>query len=117
MIIELISAVVILAIAILFFNPGHLTMPDTIVSIMIVTMIVAYLIFAAYLLKEKASDERDSLHIMAAGRFSYLIGVAVLILGIINQGIHHDIDPWLVIVLCAMVLSKLLFRIYSRFKM
>lgn len=117
MIIETLSAVVILAIAVLFLNPGHLSMPDTMQSMLIVGIILAFLTFAAFILKEKSSDERESLHILAAGRISYLVGVGTLILGIIVQGLNHNIDPWLIIVLCAMVLSKLLSRIYSRFKM
>lgn len=117
MLIESISAITILGIAILFLNPGHLTMPDSMVSMLIIGLIVAFLTFAAYLLREQSSDERESIHILKAGRISYLVGVATLILGIIIQSLRHDIDPWLVIALCAMVFSKLLSRIYSRYKM
>jgi amino acid transporter len=117
MIIETISATLILGIVILFLNPGHLAMPDTIVSMLIVALIVSFLTFAAYLLREKSSDERDAIHILTAGRISYLVGVGVLIIGIILQALKHEIDPWLVIALCAMVFSKLLSRIYSHFKM
>jgi peptidoglycan/LPS O-acetylase OafA/YrhL len=117
MIIETISAIAILGIAILFLNPGHLTMPETMVSMLIVSLIVAFLTFAAYLLREKSSDEREAVHILTAGRISYLVGVGTLILGIILQALKHEIDPWLVIALCAMVFSKLISRIYSHFKM
>lgn len=117
MIVETVSAITILGIAILFLNPGHLTMPDNMVSMLIVALIIAFLTFAAYLLRERSSDERDAIHILTAGRISYLVGVAALILGIIFQGVQHEIDPWLVIALCAMIFSKLLSRIYSHFKM
>ncbi len=117
MIIETISAIAILGIAILFLNPGHLAMPDTMVSMLIVTLIISFLTFAAYLFREKSSDEREAIHILTAGRISYLVGVGTLILGVISQAIKHDIDPWIVIALCAMVLSKLLSRIYSNLKM
>lgn len=117
MIIQTISALTILAIAILFLNPGHLTMPETVVSMMAVGIILAFLTFAGIILKEKASDERESIHILTAGRLSYLVGVGTLIIGIIVQGIQHNIDPWLVYTLCAMVFSKLISRIYSQFKM
>ncbi|HSA84211.1 MAG TPA: hypothetical protein VLF20_05010 [Patescibacteria group bacterium] len=116
-IIETISAVIILGIALLFLNPGHLAMPDTMVSMLVVGLIVAFLVFAGFLLREKPADEREAFHIKTAGRISYLVGVAVLVFGIVVQGIQHNIDPWLVIALCAMVLTKLLSRIYSRFKM
>ncbi len=117
MIFETLSAIVILGIAILFLNPGHLTMPDTMVSMLIVGLIIAFLTFAAFLFREKSSDERESVHILTAGRISYLVGVGTLIIGIIFQALKHEIDPWLVIALCAMVFSKLLSRIYSHFKM
>ena len=117
MIIETISAIAILGIAILFLNPGHLTMPESMVSMLIIALIVSFLTFAAYLFREKSSDEREAVHILTAGRISYLVGVGTLIVGIILQALKHEIDPWLVIALCAMVFSKLLSRIYSHFKM
>lgn len=117
MIIETISAITILGIAILFLNPGNLTMPDSTVSMLIVGLIISFLTFAAFLFREKASDEREAVHILTAGRISYLVGVGTLILAIILQALKHDIDPWLVIALCAMVFSKLLSRIYSHFRM
>lgn len=117
MIFETISAIAILGIAILFLNPGHLTMPDTMVSMLIIGLIISFLSFAAFLLRENSADEREALHVLAAGRISYLVGVGTLIFGIIVQALKHAIDPWLVIALCAMVFSKLLSRIYSHFKM
>src|SRR3989344_8123768 len=117
MLIETISAIAILGIAILFLNPGHLSMPDNVQSMLIVGLIISFLTFAAYLFREKSSDERESIHILTAGRISYLVGVGALIVGIILQALKHEIDPWLVIALCAMVFSKLLSRIYSHFRM
>jgi hypothetical protein len=117
MIIEIISALAILGIAIIFLNPGHLAMPESIQSMLIVGLIISFLTFAAYLFREKSSDERESIHILTAGRISYLVGVGTLILGIVMQALKHEIDTWLVIALCAMVFSKLLSRIYSHFKM
>lgn len=115
--IEVLSAIIIAGIAIIFLNPGHLTMPMSMVSMLIIGMIVAFLTFAAFILQEKSSDERDAIHILAAGRISYLVGVGTLIMGIIIQAFNHEIDPWLVIALCAMVFTKLISRIYSHFKM
>lgn len=117
MIIESVSAIAILGIAVLFLNPGNLAMPDTVQSMLIVGLILAFLTFAAYIYRERSSDEREAVHIMAAGRISYLVGVATLIIGIITQALRHDIDTWLVITLSVMVFSKLLSRIYSHFRM
>jgi len=117
MIIETISAIAILGIAILFLGSGNLTMPDSILSLLIIGLIVSFLTFAAYLFREKSADERESMHILTAGRISYLVGVGTLIFGIIMQALKYGIDPWLVIALCAMIFSKLISRIYSHFKM
>lgn len=117
MVIETISAIAILGIAVVFLNPGSLTMPDSIVSMLIVGLIISFLTFAAYIFREKSLDERETVHILTAGRISYLVGVGTLIVGVILQALKHEIDPWLVIALCAMVFSKLLSRIYSHFKM
>lgn len=117
MIIETVSSFIILGIAFSFLNSENLSMPMGMQSTLILGIIIAFLIFAAYILREKSKDERESIHILAAGRISYLVGVGMLIFGIIIQGLGHNIDPFLVIVLCAMIISKLLSRIYFRFKM
>jgi len=116
MITETITAVAISVIAIIFLNPGHLAMPDTVNSLLILGLIVAFLVFAAFIIREKSSDEREMLHVLKAGRLSYLTGVGVLVLGIVFQALEHEVDPWLVLAICAMILSKILSRIYSRFK-
>ncbi len=117
MITESITAILIFIIAVIFLNPGHLAMPDTVNSLLILGFIVAFLAFSAFVLKEKSTDEREALHILRAGRVSYLTGVGVLVLGIVVQALKHEVDPWLVFAICAMVLSKLLSRIYSRIKL
>lgn len=117
MFIESLTAIIIFIIAIIFLNPGHLAMPDTVNSLLILGFIVAFLAFSAFVLKEKSKDEREELHILKAGRISYLTGVGVLVTGIIFQATKHEVDPWLVIAICVMVLSKIISRIYSRHKM
>ena len=66
MLTQTVSAFMILGIAILFLNPSNLTMPDSIQTMLIVGMIVAFLTFSAFFFREKSSDERESLHILAA---------------------------------------------------
>ncbi|MFA5894441.1 MAG: hypothetical protein WC851_01565 [Candidatus Shapirobacteria bacterium] len=92
-------------------------MPDNIQSMLIVGLIISFLTFAAYLFSEKSSDEREAIHILTAGRISYLVGVGTLICGLIVQALKHEIDVWLIFSLCFMVFSKLVSRIYSRFRM
>jgi hypothetical protein len=114
---ESLSALGILGITILFLNPTHLTMPESVQSMLTLGLIVTFLIFAALIFREQASDERESMHRLISGRISYLAGVGTLITGLIIQASMHEIDKWLVIALCVMVLSKLLTRIYSQWRM
>ena len=96
---------------------SHLTMPTTTEAMLIVTLALTFIFFAAIVYKEKGSDERESIHISRAGRISYLVGVLILTLAIIFQTLMHDIDPWLVAALLGMVISKLLSRLYSHYRM
>jgi uncharacterized membrane protein YiaA len=115
--IETISTICIVSIAILFLNPTHLTMPDSFQTTLILSVIIAFLFFAAVLWREKPEDERDQSHIIHAGRLSYIIGVGLVVVGILLQAVKHEVDAWLVITLCDMVLSKFLSRLYFRLKM
>lgn len=116
-IIETISTIFIVCIALLFLNPTHLTMPDSFNTMLMLGVIIAFLFFAGIVWKEKAEDERDQVHIIHAGRLSYIIGVGLVVIGILLQAVKHEVDAWLVITLCGMVLSKFLSRLYFRLKM
>lgn len=117
MFIQTLSTILIVIITIVFLNPTHLTMPQSVQSMLTLGLILAFLAFSAFVLKEHTSDERESLHRLISGRISYLAGVGTLILGIIIEATMHDIDKWLVIALSVMVLSKLLSRIYTQSRM
>ncbi len=117
MFIEYLSAFLIIVITILFLNPTHLTMPSSVVSMLTLGLILAFLTFAALIFRERSTDERESMHRLLSGRISYLAGVGTLIVGVVVQASMHKIDSWLVIALCVMVLSKLLSRIYSQWRM
>jgi len=117
MIVQVVSAVVILAIAIAFLDPGPLTMPESAQSMLILAFLISFLVFSAYLFKERSQDEREEIHKLKAGRLSYLVGVGATVVGIIVQALEHELDPWLVYILCAMIFSKIVSRIYSHFRM
>ncbi len=117
MLIQSLSSILIAIIALVFLNPTHLTMPQSVQSMLTLGLVLAFLTYSALVLKEQTSDERESLHRLVSSRISYLVGVGVLVIGIIVQATMHEIDKWLVISLCAMVLSKILSRIYTQYKM
>lgn len=99
--------------AILLLNPFHFWMPDMMVVSMLAVILVLFAIFASFILREKAVDERDDQHKALAGRNAFLAGSATLILGIIVQGYSHVVDEWLVVALIVMVVTKIGTRIWS----
>ena len=76
-------------------------------------LLVLFGIFASFILKEKAFDERDDVNRSLAGRNAFLAGSAILMLGIVIQGYSHKIDPWLVVALIVMIVIKIVTRFWS----
>ncbi len=111
--IEKIVTISLLVIAVLLLNPFHFWMPDMMVMGMLAGALVLFGIFASFILRENKLDERDEIHRTLAGRNAFLIGAGVLILGIVVQGYHHAVDPWLVIALIAMIVVKIATRLWS----
>lgn len=103
----------LIVIALLLLNPFHFWMPDMMVASMLAAILVLFAIFASFILREKAVDERDNQHKAFAGRNAFLVGSATLILGIIIEGYSHAVDEWLVISLIAMIIAKIATRMWS----
>jgi len=97
----------------LLLNPFHFWMPNMMHMLTLGITLVVFAFFAIFILREKVHDERETLHRMLSGRVAFLTGSTLLTIAIVVQSIQDDVDEWLVIVLVAMVLSKLLTRIYS----
>ena len=70
-------------------------------------------IWASFILKEKIFDERDAHNRTEAGRNAFIVGSALLIIGIGIQGYTHTVDPWLVITFSAMIITKIATRIWN----
>ena len=112
---EIIVAVVLIILILLFLNPFGFFMPDMLVYMMIAGVVVLFALFAGFVWKEKVRDEREQLHKMIAGRLAYLAGVGVLVLGIAVEGFTMaHVDPWLLFALLAMILGKIFGFFYSR---
>jgi hypothetical protein len=110
---ETIVTLCLLATAILLLNPFHFWMPDMMVMSMLGAILVFFAVFASFVLREKAVDERDEQHRTRAGRNAFLAGAAVLIVGIAVQGYSHSVDAWLVTALIVMIVVKMGTRIWS----
>lgn len=111
---EIIISISFLIILMLFLNPLGLWMPTTLTYMMLVGLIVVFAIFVSFLWKERAYDEREELHRRISARVGYITGMSVLMLGIIVESIISHSDPWLIIVLGAMVFGKIAGQLYVR---
>lgn len=113
---EITTTIILLTILFLFLRPSRLFMPDSLELMLTLFFLIFYMIFASLFWKERSKDERENLHMLNAGRLSFLIGSSVLAVGIFSQSLMHEVDPWLVYTLIAMLLTKTVSRIYSQLK-
>lgn len=116
LVIEVIIVVILLGISLILFNPTHLLMPDSVSTLLMLALIVTFLLFLGIIWRENAKDERESQHIHKSGRIAYFIGTTIVVIGIIVQATKHNIDPWLLLALAGMVITKLTSRIYQNFR-
>ena len=76
-------------------------------------VLVLFGVFASFILREKVFDERDNVHRTLSGRNSFLAGSAILMFAIVIEEYNEALDPWLVIVLIVMIITKIATRIWS----
>jgi len=110
---EIIASVVLVALLVLLLNPFGFWMPTSLQMVILGAAIAAFGTIAAFVLRERASDEREEAHRSFSGRLAFLAGSAVLLFGIVLQSLDHAVDPWLVAVLASMILAKLAARLYG----
>lgn len=110
---EIILTLAIIFIAILLLNPFHFWMPNMIVICMLASILALFGLLAGLVLREKSQDERDDVHKGLAGRNAFLVGSFVIIVGIVIQGYMHEVDTWLVLALTAMIITKVITRIWT----
>ena len=110
---ETASAAILVVLLVLIVNPFHFWMPDMAHMMVATALLLVFGFFASVILRESASDERDGIHRMYAGRTAFLIGSLLLIAGIIYQGLSDRLDIWLPVVLVGMIIAKIGSRVYS----
>lgn len=106
-------AAILIILLVIILNPFHMWMPDMMHIVVFAALLVAFGVFASFILREKVEDERDSVHRGLAGRSAFLFGSAMLLIGILQQGLHGSVDPWLIATLVSMVVVKIITRMYS----
>lgn len=113
---EVFISMTLMVLLVLFLNPFGFWMPNTLLVMMIAGLIVVFALFASFIWRESARDERESFHKMMAGKFAFLAGMGGLIVGIIVQSLQHALDGWLVGILGIMIFAKIIALIYGRIK-
>lgn len=111
---EAIAALILLGILIAFLNPTGLLMPESTVMFLVILFVLTYFVYMGFFWKESHGDEREQSHRLLAGRISFFVGSATLITGIVLQSLRHEIDPWMIITLGIMLLTKIVMRLYSQ---
>lgn len=111
----IISGVTIFVLLAFLFHEPFL-MPMGIQMLLITTASVLFLALATLLFRENPKDEREKINSFGAGRFSFLIGSVVLLTGIVHGIINHNINPYLPLTLALMLLSKIIYALYSDWK-
>lgn len=113
---EIIVSLLLIIITLAFLFTSSLLMPMNLEMLLVIGLITLFIAFAGMVWKEQPKDERDNMHRLHAGRVSYLVGLAMLVIGIVQQSLTYEIDPWLIATVVAMVSAKIIARIYSQLR-
>lgn len=113
---ELVVSLVLIGVLLLYLHPSNFLMPMTLEATLVLMLVTAFLAFLGLVWKETANDEREELHRLHAGRYSFLAGATVLVAGILTQNLTHQVDPWLVATLVIMILIKVFVRVYTQLR-
>ncbi len=103
---ELTVSLAVLVILMLLIHPYWMPMGLVVICIALLAVLVFGL--GVFVWHENPRDEREYAVIAQTGRFAYLIGGAILTVGVAVQTLQHNIDLWLVFGLAGMVLAKVI---------
>jgi len=104
---ESLVGLAVLLILFLKMDPFHWFMPTEMQMLLLCFLAAAFALYAGVVFREQAKDERESSHLYRASRWGYLVGVVALSILIVVQDVLHRLDPWLLVVLGVMVITKL----------
>lgn len=113
---ESLLAVAVLAVLFLKIDPFHWFMPTYMQMILLCIFAAAFALYAGVVFREQARDERESDHLYRASRWGYLVGVVMLSAVIVVQDVLNQLDPWMLIVLGTMVVTKLIVLRWSQWR-
>ncbi len=111
---EILLTAVLAVLVLALINPFHVLMSSMIHMVILGLLIAGTGLFVGLVVHEKVLDERENGHRDAAGRIGYTAGIILVTIGIFVQTLKGMNDPWLLLVLLGMVLSKIISRILLR---
>jgi hypothetical protein len=104
---EILVAIAMLVVMFCKIDPWHWFMPTETQMVLLCLLVAGVSIWVGLIFREKARDERESLHLYRASRAGYLVGVAALSGLVVIQDLLHRLDPLLLVVLALMIITKL----------
>ena len=113
---ESLVALSVLLVLFLKMDPFHWFMPTEMQMILLCVFAAAFALYAGVVFREQAQDEREQDHLYRASRWGYLVGVVTLSIIIVVQDVLHQLDPWMLLVLGLMVVTKLVVFRWSQWK-
>ena len=83
-------------------------MPMGIVLVCLGLLAASIFGLGVFIWRESPKDEREYLLISQSGRAAYLVGGAIMTIGVAVQTLQHNIDIWLLAALASMILIKII---------
>lgn len=111
---EIIVSLIFVILIVFLLNPFHAWMSPSVLMAGNAILFIVFVLFAGLIWREKGRDERETVHIMRAGRFAFISGVAILTIGIIVTSIQHQPNMWIALSLGIMILAKITGLVYSK---
>lgn len=104
-------AIIIVALLALIHSP--IGMPMMAHLSVLGLLLVCFIAYAAFIMREEAGDERAVMHRMVAARASFFTGTTILTLGVFLDALKGEVNDWLIGTLVAMIIAKLVARLYA----
>lgn len=108
---ELAVSLAILAMLALLIHPYWMPMGLVVVCLAFLAVLVFGL--GVFVWHENPRDEREYAVASQAGRSAYLLGGAIMTVGVAVQTLQHRLDLWLVFGLAGMVFAKIIATVHK----
>ena len=103
---ELFFALLALTVTAVLLFTRDVSMSATVQNMLLAFFAVAVLAYTTFIYREMPADEREYEMSLIASKRAYLVGSALLSVGIVVQVIRHELGFWLPTILASMVIVK-----------